>query len=142
MLECLTPEQRSKVAEKTKEWVEKAKPLLNENMPNGFAWRRLNNPCPFLEGNLCSVYDRRPMGCRTFFAHGNPDDCKMPAREHQKIAVYVDHQMASACAPYWVDEARVEMDHLGCFLADRLLGDRPESGSHTVYIVQPEDALL
>jgi len=136
LLEGVPAELREQVKENTKRWAEKAQPLLSQNMPNAFAWRWLDNPCPFLIGTTCSVYERRPVGCRVFFAKENPENCKMPAREHQKVASFTPETMAAACAPYFLDQGRVEMDHLGCFLAETLLGHRPHSASRAIYTME------
>jgi uncharacterized protein len=32
--------------------------------------------CPFLKENTCSIYEVRPVSCRTYFAYGNPNRCK------------------------------------------------------------------
>ena len=31
--------------------------------------------CPFLKDNSCSIYEIRPVSCRTYFAYGNPSRC-------------------------------------------------------------------
>lgn len=38
-------------------------------------WHLSNLPCPFLEKNLCTVYDARPFPCRVSFSSGDPQYC-------------------------------------------------------------------
>ena len=39
-------------------------------------WERENLPCPFLgEGNLCSIYEERPLLCRVCWVLTDPEDC-------------------------------------------------------------------
>jgi hypothetical protein len=64
----------------------------------------------------------RPFSCRIFFAMGNPNDCMMPQREHQKFACFEPAKMAGMMAPFVEDQQTVVMDHLGVFLAEKLLG--------------------
>lgn len=133
MLEGLTPVEREIVRQRTVAWVKKARPLLKEDMPNAFKWRLADIECPFLLNGLCSVYERRPIGCRVFYATGNPDDCKMPAREHQQVYNVSSRDiMRLMDGFFFAGQDRIEMDHLGCLLAERLLGGRPQSASQKI----------
>lgn len=39
-------------------------------------WEKENLPCPFLgEGNLCSIYEDRPLLCRVCWVLTDPEDC-------------------------------------------------------------------
>src|ERR1041385_6084233 len=88
MLEGLTPEQLQRIKDRTREWYDKVNGHLDINMPKSTYWLQLKAECPFLHNKLCSVYERRPMSCRMYLAIGNPKDCSLPMREHQKIAVF------------------------------------------------------
>ncbi|MEI4771427.1 YkgJ family cysteine cluster protein [Psychrobacillus sp. FJAT-51614] len=39
-------------------------------------YTRKNIKCPFLINNSCSIYDARPIVCRTYFSYGNPKNCE------------------------------------------------------------------
>jgi Fe-S-cluster containining protein len=126
MLAALTPEQIEEVKAKLPEWLEKTAELRNKTeRPNAWAWRDLKVACPFLKDNLCVAYERRPFDCRIFFAIGNPEDCKMPARKHQKFSDYPDHVMDTMMRPFMVEMMRerkaLVLDHIGVLLAERLL---------------------
>jgi Fe-S-cluster containining protein len=123
----MTPEQIEEVKAKLPEWLEKTKDMrARSRQKSAIPYRELNVPCPLLKNGLCSVYDRRPLDCRIFFAIGNPDDCAMPARKHQKFAEYPTHVMGYLCGPWAKDtletEGEIVMDHIGVLLAERLLG--------------------
>lgn len=129
MLECLDPSLEKDVTVATARWLSKAMPLLNTDMPDAMVWRRTENPCPFLIEGLCSVYDVRPMSCRTFFAIGDPEKCKMPDREKQLYACYPPQATAAMMSEFVKQEERVVMDHLGVFLAEKLLGMKVQSAT-------------
>jgi len=135
----LTPEQIEEVKAKLPAWLEKTAEARKVDRPKAHDYRELNVACPLLKDGLCSAYDRRPLDCRIWFAIGNPDDCAMPARKHQKFAEYTDEVMAMLCRP-WVEstlvqEGEVIMDHIGVLLAERLLGmDIPSAArKHLTY---------
>jgi len=129
MLESLSPEQFSEVTENTSRWLARSQVLLHQKMPSALDWRRLEVPCPFLKNGRCSVYARRPSGCRTFFALNDPDNCKMPAREHQLFTKLNPEEMASLSWPFIEAAKKVTMDHLGVFLARKLLQTKVRSGA-------------
>jgi Fe-S-cluster containining protein len=129
MLEALTPAQISEVAETTSRWLDLAKPMLHQEKPNALAWRRLDVPCPFLKNGRCMVYARRPSGCRTFFALNDPDNCKMPARAHQLFTEFAPLQTCAISMPFILAVKEVTMDHLGAFLARKLLRVEVQSGA-------------
>lgn len=129
MIQSLDPKLRDRVEKNTGRWIQVASPLLGVVQPNALVYRSLANPCPFLIDNLCSVYESRPFGCREFCALGNPGDCKMPNREYQKFATLRPNQMAWVMLPFIQDQDRVVIDHLGVFLAEKLLGIKLKSAS-------------
>jgi Fe-S-cluster containining protein len=50
----------------------------NVNRNDLLGWyRQINVPCPMLENNCCTIYDRRPIVCRECLAVGSPDQCKV-----------------------------------------------------------------
>lgn len=130
-LELLTPEQIEGVKQRLRVWLDKVEPsgLLAEKEPNAMAWRNLKATCPLLVDGRCSVYARRPFGCRMHFAHKNPENCAMPARTHQKYAGFLDNIMAQLCAPYFMEAKRLTFDNLGVLLAEILLEKKIHSGS-------------
>lgn len=143
IIEAMTPEQRSEVSAKLNDWFEKVRAILFKKMPNAMLYRKLNVPCPLLKDGLCSVYERRPFGCRAFFAIGNPKDCDLPARSHQKFAVFPDAIFRASGAPATVNGS-LRLDHLGVWLLDRLLGLQVHSGSRITlsqkHIARAEEA--
>lgn len=41
-----------------------------------------NDPCPFLRGGQCSIYQARPIACRTFFSVDGVEPCKSNEAHH------------------------------------------------------------
>lgn len=50
-------------------------------------WWRLQRPCVLLKDGLCSVYEVRPMSCRSYFSRDEPERCADPAP--REIAVWI-----------------------------------------------------
>jgi len=89
--ESVTNEQRAEVTERTKEWLEKFKQtdFPNQDLPNVFEYRAANLWCPFLKNGLCTVYDRRPLGCRSHMAVGPAKDCDDDERRRKQKFISV-----------------------------------------------------
>jgi Fe-S-cluster containining protein len=128
ILEMLTPEQIEEIKLKLPAWLKATRPLMDEKECFGecsynfsLAYRRLNAPCVLLKNNLCSVYPRRPFGCRTWFALKNPEHCQLPDREHQQFAYFTDDLFRAVGSMTFVND-RLVLDHLGILLAEKLLG--------------------
>ena len=52
---------------------------------------QLDLPCPFLVEEQCTVYEERPMVCRSYVVRSDPSYCRTPdAPEWQRIVVPVD----------------------------------------------------
>jgi Fe-S-cluster containining protein len=132
MLEALTPEQIDQVTKSTAQWLQRALPLLPQDQPSALVWRGLEAPCPFLKDGRCRIYARRPFSCRTFFALNDPDNCKMPARARQLFTKFGDVQIYKLSRPFILAADEVNLDHLGAFLARKLLQVEVRSGSKKI----------
>ena len=130
ILESLTDKQTEALKPRLEKWLHRAFPLLRFDMPNAFKYRELNAVCPFLQDGLCSVYDRRPFACRTWFAWQNPADCELPNREFQKFADFMPG-IAKYCGVLSVN-SRFVTDHLGVLLVKYVLNRKVYSGSRIV----------
>lgn len=123
-LASVPPEKREALKERTSVWLEKleAGGFTDGEMPDAVAYRKHAIACPFLENGLCSVYDRRPIGCRSFFAIGNPADCELPNRAHQKFACFPPKAMAQIAGPLITatNAGPNDADHIGSLLAELL----------------------
>jgi Fe-S-cluster containining protein len=133
IIEILRPEQIAELKVKLPAWLEQTASLLNQKMPDAIAYRRLNVPCVLLNGGLglCSVYERRPFGCRTWFALKKPADCDLPARKHQKYTNFMPGIAYATGVPVSLN-GKVILDHLAILLAEKLLGlDIPSASRRT-----------
>lgn len=128
ILDALSLAQKHELAVKLNDWIEKTKPLIHEYMPDAMAWRGLNAVCPFLKHNLCSIYSRRPYSCRVWYATGNPENCNLPARKHQKF-LQTPVPLLESMASMIDKESDFVMDNMGAILAQKLLGLNLMSGS-------------
>ncbi|MBI4875635.1 MAG: YkgJ family cysteine cluster protein [Acidobacteria bacterium] len=45
------------------------------------AYLALRIPCPFLEDELCTIYETRPLQCREYFVLTPPENCERPTPE-------------------------------------------------------------
>jgi Fe-S-cluster containining protein len=141
IIDSIHPKLLAKVEAQTEAWLAKAAPLLNQEGPHqAMEWRAIDKPCPLLINGLCSVYDVRPFSCRIFFAMGNPNDCMMPQREHQKFACFEPDKMAGMMVPFVEDQKTVVMDHLGVFLAEKLLGVDLRGRTRTIFELTNQNA--
>lgn len=139
MLEGVPPDKMEGLKARAVEWLEKFQPFVNADTQNGlinsYPYLEADIKCPFLEGNLCSVYDRRPMSCRTFFAKENPEHCKMPHRQQQKYAVF--DMSRPVWGRLWLSYAqqrqRLYLDHLGIHLTNKLFGTSLETSVSHMY---------
>lgn len=129
LLEGLSPEQKEAVKARLPDWLEKARPLLHEDMPSAMGYRLLAVPCPLLnlKTNECMAYDRRPFACRTFLAKENPSRCATEHRQTQKYGIFpvVD----AILAQYYVSNEWLVMDHIGALLIEELLATTCRTGS-------------
>lgn len=129
ILSGMSDEAKSALAVRVQEWLEKVKAILPECMPKFWDYLPLRARCPLLgDDGLCSVYASRPLGCRVWFACGNPADCEMPARKGQGYAHFPDQLFKHIGVPARVNGHLIH-DHLGVLLAERLLGIKLVSGS-------------
>lgn len=117
----LTLDQIGEVKARLPEWLAKTKPLMDQDMPNATAYRLLDAPCVLLQNKLCSAYERRPFGCRVWFALQNPSHCDLPHRTHQLYAYFSNDLFRATGVPAMLN-GKLMFDHLGVLLAEKLLG--------------------
>lgn len=136
IIDGMTSEQRAEAAKSASAWMnsvrDRAIDLIAQERPRATEWRARNIPCPLLKDGACSVYDRRPIDCRLFAATGNPNDCAMPMRKHQKFADYPQHQLDQLMIPWFKVPGTIVLDHLGILLAERLTGEGLNSGARMI----------
>jgi Fe-S-cluster containining protein len=53
-------------------------------------WFNKNNPCPFLDNNICSVYPARPLSCRTYHSTDDPQGCRQAVRSVGQVQLLLD----------------------------------------------------
>lgn len=74
-------EERMDILNKNFEkWDEEIGELASQYLPGDSQkhneYVRKNIKCPFLIDNSCSIYEARPVNCRTYFSYGNPRSCE------------------------------------------------------------------
>lgn len=139
ILESLTYHEKAELKIQLRDWLERTKEIRKVDMPHALTYRALRIPCPFLKNSMCSIYSRRPMGCREFMAIGNPADCELPARAHQKFFKFgedgLDLYRRTGPPPMKIKNGKVVTDHLAVLLAEKLFGEEFESASRKSYAV-------
>jgi len=53
-------------------------------------WFEKNIPCPFLRGDICSVYEGRPLSCRLYHSLDDPELCARPVRGVAELPLLSD----------------------------------------------------
>ncbi len=67
--------------------------FLNEREESGdrdAIWFAQNVPCPFLAGGACSVYEARPLSCRTYHSTDEPFKCREAVRTVGQVQMLTD----------------------------------------------------
>jgi Fe-S-cluster containining protein len=76
----LTNETTVLINDNLKKWNEEIGQLALSYKPGdkqkSNEYTRKNVKCPFLIDNSCSIYEARPVVCRTYFSYGNPKNCE------------------------------------------------------------------
>lgn len=143
ILDGMTPTKIEELKPKLIAWLERAKPVLGHAHSDriGIAWRLANIPCPLLKDGKCSVYERRPIGCRTFFARSHAENCEMPMRTHQKFADWgrpggMPNALDRAQAKFLMTQERVYIDHIGALIARKVLGLNVVSAAAQLFAIE------
>ena len=79
IIPLLDTEQKEKIQKQAQEY--KAIKKTQEN-PQIF-WKSLCQPCPLLKNNQCSIYQQRPLACRSFFSLSSPQWCHPGHKKYQ-----------------------------------------------------------
>lgn len=141
MLEIVSEEERPMVIAGTERWWQlffdndhhKAPAILEaEGDPEMMKYLNNNLWCPLLRDGKCSVYDRRPVGCRAHVAIGHPKRCELPSkRPKQRFVSAVDMEDVNTQAMLVMIEGepapKLQFDHLGIWLGHLLLGKTERS---------------
>jgi len=59
---------------------------MSESRMTNAEWFRERQSCPFLKNGRCSIYDRRPMACRTHFSTEDPSHCSPDYTDKAEVA--------------------------------------------------------
>lgn len=136
MLDLLAPDQTEALKLRVLEWMRSTTAVrYEEEQIDATKYRQMRIKCPMLcpDAGLCLVYANRPMGCRTFFATGNPDHCKLPERTHQKFAIFNKNTEAEIMRHYFMDclnqDSAIVLDHIGVLLFEKLFDKKAPSKS-------------
>lgn len=144
LVEGLTSEQRAAVTDRLKSALAKVQAeglLWKKDMPGVMDWLKLKLPCPLLEGGLCSVYERRPVGCRSHMACGPAAWCATK-RNRQ---IYPQAVEASIACGREIARAHLKLgniithDNLLALLENELLGEYHPTGSAEQIIFETDN---
>lgn len=141
MREGYPEDQLEALKSRTQKWLDEFMPFQNaetrDGLIDGYKYLDADIKCPFLVNGLRSVYERRPMGCRVYFAQGDPDNCKMPNRRTQLISDYdFSHPLWTRLWLRFAQSHRgLYMDHLGIHLHNLPFGTELKSSVTSKYEV-------
>jgi len=148
LVAAIPPEEREAVVERTRVCLNGFFEAGQDKMPNpedlrgkGFAallaYRSAGLWCPLLKNGLCLAYKARPLSCRHHRASGPESACQNDAERPSQVFVSTEqdseflrtviyHQLeANPKDPK--GRGRLELDHLGLYLAHILLGETRRS---------------
>jgi len=125
IVESFTDAQKEDVRERVRHWLEQIGDRLDDREPEGLEYRSWRIPCPLLKNGICSVYDKRPLKCRSTITDGPRQACEdLALRPTQrfieipelKAAIGDRLVQAHVAAGY----KEFKFGHLGMMLADHL----------------------
>jgi Fe-S-cluster containining protein len=125
IVESLTDEQREDVRKRVLHWLEQMGDRLDDREPDGLEYRSWRIPCPLLKNGVCSVYEKRPLKCRSTMTDGPRRACEdLALRPTQR---FIDiPELKSAVADRLLQAhlaagyKEFKFGHLGMMLADHL----------------------
>ena len=87
------------------------------------AWyQELNVKCPFLAGQICRIYDQRPLACREFMVTSAPADCRTDTADEPEVVnlpFSVLEALARLAAALEQTEVQADMLPLALACSDR-----------------------
>ena len=135
LVESLTEAEKADLRQRVAKWLAQIGKRLDEREPDGLEYRSWRIPCPMLKNGVCSVYEDRPLRCRSTMTDGPRHACEdLALRPTQrfieipelKSAVGDRLLQAHLAAGY----TEFKFGHLGMMLADHLgLGTGTETTS-------------
>lgn len=118
---------------------------VRHDLPNAFAYRADNLWCPLLDKDgTCSVYDRRPMECRVFFAQGSPKGCEVDSLRPQQKFATIPEAVGLVIDKAFNDIKPGESetyDHIGALLGEELFGRTFPTNSRITISKSPDGQL-
>lgn len=104
--------------EKYRPQLEKTARLATSVVDSGdegsFRYLASKTPCAFLKDGECSVYDLRPMSCRTYYVATSPDNCS-PDRPGAEVGVVDARVVAGVFLTHIV---KATHPHIPAFIGD------------------------
>lgn len=132
IVDGILPEQLPHIVAQTRRWLTQvqASGLLQEPEPHVYLWRMMNAWCPLLQDGRCLAYTRRPVSCRLHLAIAAPEACEDDeARKRQRYA-FTPEVNGDAMVAELEEFGEMEMNHLGAWLAEMLLGKKVKTPAH------------
>jgi Fe-S-cluster containining protein len=148
ILDMLTPEQKDRLSARVSLWRDRflESGSHSEDEPKVIGYRTLNLWCPLLSSDgSCSVYERRPCGCRLHIAKQSSEGCeKDELREHQ-IFVYFEglgEKINLRWQQMMKDGDRIVYDHLGILLYEALFNVETATNSRVEVSIEGENMTI
>ena len=125
IVDSLTDAQKEDLRQRVLRWLEQVGDRLDDREPDGLEYRSWRIPCPLLKNGFCSVYDKRPLKCRSHLTDGPREACEnLTLRATQR---FIDiPELKSAVADRLLQAhldagyTEFKFGHLGMMLADHL----------------------
>lgn len=140
LLSIVPPDQLPELKKKTEQWLKRFQEtrFVYQKVPRSVDYRPAFLWCPLLaKDGTCSVYDRRPPGCRMFYALAHRKGCEddelyknQPFIKPTPTAYLgMDRHLMSL----EIEDGPDTYDHIGILLAEELLGGEYPTSARMVF---------
>jgi len=125
IVDSLSDTQKEDLRQRVLQWLEQVGDRLDDREPDGLEYRSWRIPCPLLKNGVCSVYDKRPLRCRSTLTDGPRQACEdLSLRPTQRFIEIPELKSAVAerllQAHLAAGYKEFKFGHLGMMLADCL----------------------
>lgn len=103
-----------------------------------FPYRALNLWCPLLKDGLCSVYEDRPLSCRSHVAADSSKGCEDDALRKDQVFLFAPNTLYPPMEIV-LREEDIENENMLLFLHQELNGEEVHSVNHSKLVVENRD---
>ena len=123
--------EQARIKQLVKDWADRFLASGQQTVEdvNALQYRSLKLWCPLLKDGRCLVYQDRPIGCRAHIARRDPKGCEDDALRPKQEFLHTSAMMRFNTTAEIVLHEDTELEHLGLWLLELLIGKRVESAA-------------